>query len=301
MARKIAEAVIIGFGSMGVQHATNLHSMGVTVHAVADPKELDGEEFYSDSLACLGDTAEGRLAVIASPTYMHAEHAISALHCGAAAVYIEKPLAVNIPDACNILEVAQEYQTPVIAGYNFRAHPGVAFLIKNIIQPNFYFGAHGIDDISTWPTIRDFGPDSYLHTETGGLLWTSCSHAVDLAIAIHGSIINVGATKMPEEEVIVIRAVHANGGLSTLYNKWENDHPPMSMLTYSSNPDAIVVDLLAKTAEGNMHKTLMSEFIAMAEGRTPGITLPSLEEAVHGVEVLVAVEESIATQRKVVI
>lgn len=300
MARKIDEFVIIGFGSMGKKHAENLMDLGIKGIAVADPLSRYAED-YKDSDECLEREAEGRLVVIASPTHLHAEHAITALHCGAAAIYVEKPLTVNTPDAYDILDLAQEYQVPVVVGYNFRAHPGVAFLLKNIVQPNFYFGAHGIDDISTWPTSEKFGPDSYLHAETGGILWTSCSHAVDLAIAIHGTIINVGAIKMPEEKTIVIRAVHANGGLSTLYNKWEDDHPPMSMLTYSSNPDAIVVDLLAKKIKSNTHKTLMSNFIAMVEGRTPGITLPSLEEAIHGVEVLVAVEESIATSREVIL
>lgn len=300
MARKIDEFIIIGFGSMGKKHAENLMDLGVKGIAVADPLSRYAKD-YKDSDECLEKEAEGRLVVIASPTHLHAEHTITALHCGAAAVYVEKPLTVNEPDAYDILELAREYKTPVIAGYNFRAHPGVAFLIKSIVQPNFYFGAHGIDDISTWPTSKNFGLDSYLHTETGGILWTSCSHAVDLAIAIHGTIIKVVATKMPDEETIIIRAVHTNGGLSTLYNKWEDDHPRTGMLTYSSNPDAIVVDLLAEKAAGNMHRTLMSDFIAMAEGRTPGITLPSLEEAVHGVEVLVAVEESISISEEVTI
>ena len=300
MARKINEFVIIGFGSMGKKHANNLLDLGIKGIAVADPLSRYTKD-YKDSAKCLEKEAEGRLVVIASPTHLHAEHTITALHCGAAAVYVEKPLTVNIPDAYDILELAREYKTPVIAGYNFRAHPGLAFLIKSAVQPNFYFGTYGIDDISTWPTSKAFGSDSYLHTETGGILWTSCSHAVDLAIAIHGSVAKVGATKMPEEETIVIRTVHVNGGISTLYNKWEEGHPPMSMLAYSSNPDAIVVDLLAKKAKSNMHKTLMSDFIAMAEERIPGIILPSLEEAVHGVEVLIAAEESIATSTEVMV
>ena len=300
MARKINEFVIIGFGSMGKKHAENLIDLGIKGIAVADPLSRYAKD-YKDSSECLEKEAEGRLVVIASPTYLHAEHAVTALHCGAAAIYIEKPMCVNVPDAYAIMDLAREYQTPVIVGYNFRAHAGVTFLFKNIKQPNFYFGAHGIDDISTWPTSKTFGADSYLYTDTGGLLWTSCSHAIDLAIAINGTIINIGATKMPEEETIIIRAIHEGGGISTLYNKWENDHPRMSMLTYSSNPDAIVIDLLAAKVTGNMHKTLMSNFIAMAEGRIPGITLPSLEEATHGVEVLIAVEESISTNKEVIL
>lgn len=297
MARAIKEAVIIGNGSMGKRHAKNLAELGVKIIAIADPEFKQdflgpSGHLYKNSLECLDDCAKDRLVVVASPSYLHAEHAINAMYHNAAAVFIEKPMAVNIPDAYEIAALAGEMKIPVTVGYNFRAHPGLHALIKAVTTPNFFFGAYGIDDPTTWPTYKRFGMDSYLFAQTGGTLWTSSSHAVDLAITLLGRIEKLTAIHDDKQGVVLLRMFHTHGGVSTLFNKWMRGSSRTSLLTYTSVEDSITVDLL-KPNDVDMHQTLMKNFLRSTVAETEPLLVPTLTEAVHGVEVLVAAEESI--------
>lgn len=293
MARKIKEAVIIGNGSMGKRHTKNLADLGVKIVAKADPLlECLYEGEYTSSAGCLEDWARDRLVVVASPTHLHATHTMKALYSGAGAVYIEKPMAVNVPDAYDIADLAEELKTPVTVGYNFRAHPGLHALIKAVVTPNFFFGAYGIDDPTTWPTYKQFGMDSYLFAQTGGILWTSSSHAVDLAITVLGPVQKLIAIHDDKQGVVMLRMFHTFGGVSTLYNKWMKGSSRTSLLTYTSVEDSITTDLL-KPNNVDMHRALMSNFLKSTQTDIEPLLIPTLPEAVHGVEVLIAAEESI--------
>lgn len=295
MAQKIKEVVIIGNGSMGKRHAKNLAELGVKVVAKADPLlECLYEGEYTSSEGCLEDWARDRLVVIASPTHLHATHAMKALYCNAGAVFIEKPMAVNIPDAKDIADLAEELDIPTTVGYNFRARPGLHALIKNVITPNFFFGAYGIDDPTTWPTYKRFGLDSYLFAQTGGTLWTSSSHAVDLAVTVLGPVHKLIALHNDKEGVVMLRMFHTHGGVSTLYNKWMKGSSRTSLLTYTSVEDSITVDLL-KPNKVDMHRELMRSFLWSTHSEVKPLFVPTLTEAVHGIEILVAAEESIKT------
>ena len=295
--RPITEAIIVGCGSMGERHTENLRKQGVKIKAFADPtlsKHVNKPHIYDDAMKCIQENSGDRLVIIASPTYLHAEQAIEAIISGARALYIEKPLAVNTVDAYQVLESADTHGVKVIVGYNFRFHTGVIGLIKSVIQPNFWFHAIGIDDITTWPSYKRLGPESYLHTETGGMLWTSSSHAIDLAIFLHGEVVEVLVGQDKNNSAFVQRLHHSGGGLSILYNKWEVGHPHASILSYMSPSDAVVVDLLAKQAE-DMYGRLMYHALAYFNTDVLHHSLPTLSDAVHGVNVLVAAEESIQT------
>ena len=303
MARKITEAVIIGYGAMGQRHGKNLIELGVRVVARADPAfthPFDLAMDYSDSDKCLTDKAKGRLVVITSPSHLHAYHAVKAMYCGAGALYIEKPMCTNLPDADDIQELSKELGIPVAVGYNFRAHPGFHALIKLIQTPNFFFGAYGIDDPTTWPTYKRFGLDSYICAETGGVLWTSASHAIDMAIALLGRVHNLIASYTPTQGAVALRLFHAAGGVSTVYNKWMQGHDRTSLLTYTSVEDSITVDLLMDPPP-EMHKHFMENVLKNFQTSDDGLLVPTMAEAYHGVEVLVAAEKSIRQKEYVVV
>lgn len=295
MVRSIKEAIIIGCGSMGKRHAQNLVQYGVKPTAFADPTFAgmkQGTHVYPDAMKCIQEQAGDRLVVIASPTYLHAEQAIEAIVSGARALYIEKPLAVNDKDAYHILEASDTHNVKVVVGYNFRYHAGIHSMIENIIQPNFWLNAIGIDDITTWPSHKRLGLDSYLHTETGGLLWTSSAHAIDIAIFLHGEVGEVLAGRDKAKSSVVLRLHHVGGGVSVLYNKWAEGHPQASLLSYMSPSDAIVVDLLNKQPH-DMHAQIMYHALEYFSKDILHPDLPTLSDAVHGVSVLVSSEESL--------
>jgi len=61
-------------------------------------------------------------ALVASPSSLHAEHAIAALDAGLA-VMIEKPLAADIEQARRILDAGRKSNRPVIVAENYRYWP----------------------------------------------------------------------------------------------------------------------------------------------------------------------------------
>ncbi|MHA2062965.1 MAG: Gfo/Idh/MocA family protein [Candidatus Thorarchaeota archaeon] len=294
MVGKITEAIIIGCGSMGERHAKNLKELGINAVAFADPRlgsVTNNPMLYADSLECIRNHAKERLVVIASPNYAHAEQAIEACYAGAGGIFVEKPVAVTGPDAWHLLEVASDNNVKVVVGHNFRLHPGIHKLIGNVIHPNFWFTAIGIDDITTWPSYKNLGKESYLHDKTGGVLWTSGSHAVDLAIFLHGEVAQVLTGQSDDETTMIVRCHHIGGGISVLYNKWAVDHPQNSVLTYMSPADSVIVDLLERYPQ-DMHKQLMFEAVQYFNNDLVSPNLPLLDEAVHGVDVLLAAERS---------
>ena len=61
-------------------------------------------------------------ALIASPSHLHADHAIAALEAGMS-VMIEKPFAQDVAEARRILEVARRQQRQVVIAENYRYWP----------------------------------------------------------------------------------------------------------------------------------------------------------------------------------
>jgi predicted dehydrogenase len=296
------EAVIIGCGSMGERHSRYLSSQGIKLKAFADPRWVKSDKpyVYSDPIKCIRENAQDSLVVIASPNHVHAEQAIEAVYSGARALYIEKPVAVNDIDAYHLLEVADTHKVRVVVGYNFRFHPGIHNLINNVIQPNFWLSAVGIDDHTTWPTYKNLGEKSHIFNETGGMLWTSGSHAIDIAMFLHGEVGEILTGEDANGTAVIQRLHHIGGGVSVLYNKWEEGHPQASSLTYTSPADAIVVDLLVKQPV-SMHNQLMFHALEYFNKNILHPHLPTLSDAIHGVNVILASEESMKLQKPVLV
>lgn len=64
------------------------------------------------------------LVVVATPNHAHAEPAIAALEHGKA-VFVEKPLAVELVDAQNMIASADASGSPLMVGHIMRMMPGV--------------------------------------------------------------------------------------------------------------------------------------------------------------------------------
>ncbi|MCU1528030.1 MAG: gfo/Idh/MocA family oxidoreductase [Frondihabitans sp.] len=126
-------------------------------------------------------------AIVTTPDWTHAAIAIALLRAGVA-VYLEKPLAITIEDADEILRTAHETGTPLYVGHNFR-HAAVVRLMRDII-------ARGeIGEVKTiW--VRHFvgnGGDYYFkdwHADrkyTGSLLLQKASHDIDVVHLLAGA------------------------------------------------------------------------------------------------------------------
>jgi predicted dehydrogenase len=74
---------------------------------------------YFNDLATALRSVEADAALIASPSALHTEHALTALEAGLA-VMIEKPFACNVQEASRIIRRAEEVGKPAIVAEQFR-------------------------------------------------------------------------------------------------------------------------------------------------------------------------------------
>ncbi|WP_348787358.1 Gfo/Idh/MocA family oxidoreductase [Leifsonia sp. NPDC080035] len=132
---------VIGAGARSeiAEHA--VRSGDGSIVAVADPsaaaRDRAAERFGTTrlfaghrELIAGGDEIDA--AFVTSPDHTHAGIAVDLLRAGIA-VYLEKPLAIDVDDADAILAAAAESGTRLYVGHNMR-HMGVVRMMRDIIQ-----------------------------------------------------------------------------------------------------------------------------------------------------------------------
>src|SRR5690348_7901150 len=103
---------IIGFGRIGNEHAGWLRACSKAAPlAASDPTPARREKAAAiglaahDEVASLLDDPAIDVVLIATPTSMHCDHALAALVAGKH-VMIEKPMALDLPQAKRIVDAA---------------------------------------------------------------------------------------------------------------------------------------------------------------------------------------------------
>jgi len=129
------KALVIGLGSIGMRHARNLKTLGITSLLGADPTperqhrfetELSGQAFANedDGLAENPD-----LVLVCSPNRFHLSQATKAAQKGCA-LLIEKPLGTNYQDAQKFTALIKEKNIYAHMGSNWKFHPAFICMKK---------------------------------------------------------------------------------------------------------------------------------------------------------------------------
>ncbi|WP_078431636.1 Gfo/Idh/MocA family oxidoreductase [Metabacillus halosaccharovorans] len=125
---------LIGAGRMGAFHGETIAQRlpHANLYAVADPVPGAAERFinqlglnakaYTDPLELIQDPAVDAV-VIASPARTHASNVLAAIKQGKA-VFCEKPMAVNLKEANEIVQLSTERNVLVQVGFNRRFEKG---------------------------------------------------------------------------------------------------------------------------------------------------------------------------------
>ena len=191
----MADRVKVGIAGLGRSgwgiHAKVFakHADKYRVAAVFDPIEerrleaVDkfGCMAYSDFDSLIGDD-EVELAVISTPTYLHAPLAIKALEAGKNVV-CEKPMAASLAEADEMIETARNTGSLLTVFQNKRYDPD--FLkVRDVIQSGklgrivlVKISSHSFGRRWDWQTLREFG---------GGELRNNGPHAIDQALQLFG-------------------------------------------------------------------------------------------------------------------
>lgn len=132
-------AGVIGVGNMGRHHARNYHEIpGVKLVGVADMDEKTGREvaeknhceYYADYKELL-KKEKLDLVTIAVPTKLHKKVALDCIAAGTH-ILIEKPIALTVRDAKEIVEKARQKGIKFTVGHIERFNPAVLKLKEMI-------------------------------------------------------------------------------------------------------------------------------------------------------------------------
>jgi len=183
---------IAGLGRSGWSiHAKNLATLGekFRIAAVTDPDAARMQEAaarfqcrtYSDLDDLLGDR-EVELVTVATPSHLHAEHAIRALRAGKNVV-CEKPMATSAAAADAMIEAARKAGRLLTIFQNRRYSPDF-MKVREIIQTGklgrivmIRIACHGFGRRWDWQTLKEFG---------GGSLNNTGPHFLDQALQLFG-------------------------------------------------------------------------------------------------------------------
>jgi len=193
--------LIIGYGSVGKRHASNLSGLGVNC-LIVDTKSSRLKEAlehgYSvyDSLDSLDSSETFEAVVICSPPVFHVEQTIWALDRNKK-IFLEKPIGINFKECNTILSLDFE---KIFVGYNYRWNPQFIKLqkhidrglIKNPFFATFTIGMH-LEDWHPWENYRDFFMSN--KSQGGGALLDE-SHFLELIIEIFGIPLSVMAKQL---------------------------------------------------------------------------------------------------------
>lgn len=177
--------------------------------AVADETELHRRDDVDAVIVCL-------------PSHLHAETALRALGAGRA-LYLEKPLALDLDEARAVVEAARRAARPAMMGFNYRFHP-------LIVQLRQRLAAGELGDLRAWRSIfsvRAHPTPEWKHSLAtgGGVLLDFASHHVDLLRFVTGREIrdvfamdSAGGTR--EEDSAAMQLALEGGATAQIFCSW---------------------------------------------------------------------------------
>lgn len=228
---KKARVGIIGTGFMGRAHAgCYILDKRVDLTAVSSLDQNQGNEFindfgfhrYSSDWKSLIEDKDIDIIDITAPNFMHAEIAIAAARAGKA-IIIEKPLAINMEEAGNIMRTVDE--TGVLAMYaeNRRFAP-VFSRCRQIIEKGEIgdIKLFRINEMGSGPGHAGWFRD--IDKAGGGALIDMGIHGLGLSEWLIGSQIStVSAMSTPAnevEETVLTSARFSSGALGQFVCSW---------------------------------------------------------------------------------
>ncbi len=195
------KVLVVGTGSVGKRHISNLLHLGADVSAysyraaegVSNPTYpgVSMVENLKDALQ-----ADFDAVVVANRTDLHLSVALEAARRGKS-LFIEKPLAVSLVGADELLKLAEDHKLVIEAGFMLRFHPNLIW-IKEYLTGGFLGELmHLRASVGQW--LPDWRPGTDHRTsygafrKTGGGVIFDLIHELDLVRWLGGPVVDVTA------------------------------------------------------------------------------------------------------------
>lgn len=315
---------VVGLGSIGVRHATNLADLGCHVIGYDTSPERHQMLDRIDGAVAVGKFDEALNAadavVVATPADSHIEIALATLRRGRN-VFIEKPLSTDLAGT-EALEEAASHRVAQV-GYNLRFLPALkkaAALIADdaigsILTGQIEFGY----DLRKWNPTRDYRSTYSATSARGGGILLDAIHELDLALWLAGPIESVVATaahvsdlEIETEDVAAALLTTENGAiisvtldyLSPTYHRGFRLVGTEGLLEWSWSSGQLTFVRGEARAEFNWktdvdaaYRDEMAHFLACLDGDLEPTT--GIGTAIASLELAMAIRESASTGERV--
>lgn len=193
--------LVVGTGSIGRRHISNLLDLGVRVAAYSyrgwnsPSRELDGRVervvHWSDALADNLDAV-----IIANSTELHLEVALEAANRGKH-LFIEKPLSVSLAGTAHLARLIQAKHLVAEAGFMLRTHPNLVwikeYLSGGMLGELMYLRASVGQWLPDWRPGTDHRSGYGAFREKGGGVIFDLIHELDLMNWLGGRVVDATA------------------------------------------------------------------------------------------------------------
>lgn len=243
------KACVLGYGSIGKRHASNLSLLGHEVAFLRTGKgtlEMAEEghnwlEFFRPR-DCLNWKPD--FLIVCTPTSLHIEGAKFGLQNGMH-VYVEKPLAGTPSEIQELVLLAQQNELVLRVGYQMRFHE----LVKRARELTSGssnlgelqgFSLKWLSDVRRWHPWEDLANSYVMRPELGGGAINTLSHEIDLVEFLFGAVESVDANLVYKDsqnvEVGVDALVQTKGGLSGVVQlRMDTDYRHRNITLFFSN------------------------------------------------------------------
>ncbi len=189
-------ALVVGAGSIGRRHLSNLKQLGLSKLSACDPNPdrlaYVLEHFQAEPFPNIeaGLKSKPDIVLICSPPVRHASQALQAMRAGAH-VFMEKPVSDSLESMEDLVAEHQKSGLAVQVGYNLRFHPPIQKLkelveseaVGKILWGRVEAGSY-LPDWRPWQDYRD----SYTsRRELGGGIILDGSHELDYVTWLFGA------------------------------------------------------------------------------------------------------------------
>jgi predicted dehydrogenase len=194
--------LLVGFGSIGRRHLTNLHALGVDDWAVVHtgsgtlPFEpgfpVRAYTTLDEALAHEGPT----FAVVANPTALHVATTRTCVDHGCA-VLVEKPISHELDGVDALAAAVVARDATVLVGFQFRHDPGLAhvaaLLHEGAIGVPVHARAVWAEHLPDWHPWEDWRTGYAARADLGGGVHHTISHPLDYVRMLFGEPVGVRA------------------------------------------------------------------------------------------------------------
>jgi predicted dehydrogenase len=196
----LVNIVVLGLGSIGVRHVSNLLSMGyknITLITQRTDFPTNWPEFSVYSMfENIPDDIDFTHALICSPTARHLNDLIPVIQAGIPSVFLEKPVShtwEGIEDVMNMLQPHQK----IFLGFDLRFDPGLnkinellkAGAIGRVLSATAFVGQY----LPDWRPHEDYRLGSSALKAKGGGVLLDLVHEFDYLFWLFGHALTLGA------------------------------------------------------------------------------------------------------------